>query len=118
LSLADICADKGYVCHDLEIPNEDEFISTEKFLDIDETEFLLNYLDYRILLNELAEIFISQGWGVELKEFVAEETIEEVIEEKVIEEKGIEESPENKAVESSSENKGFFKKIKKRITKS
>jgi hypothetical protein len=65
------------------------------------------------IFNELAEIFISQGWGVEFKEFVAEETIEEVIEEK-----GIEESPENKAVESSPEDKGFFKKIKKRITKS
>ena len=61
LSLADICADKGYVCHDLEIPNEDEFLSTEKFLDVDDTEFLLNYLDYRILLNELAEICSSMG---------------------------------------------------------
>jgi formylmethanofuran dehydrogenase subunit B len=56
LSLADICADKGYVCHDLEIPNEDEFLSTGKILDINNTEFLLNYIDYRILLNELEEI--------------------------------------------------------------
>jgi hypothetical protein len=61
LSLADTCADKGYVCHDLEIPSEDEFLSTEKFLDIDDTEFLLNYLDYRILLNELEEICSLMG---------------------------------------------------------
>jgi hypothetical protein len=61
LSLADICADKGYVCHDLEIPNEDEFLSTEKFLDIDDTEFLLNYVDYCILLNELEETSSLMG---------------------------------------------------------
>jgi hypothetical protein len=61
LSLADICADKGYVCHDLEIPNEDEFLSTEKFLDINDTEFLLNYVDYRILRNELEEICSLMG---------------------------------------------------------
>ena len=57
------------------------------------------------IFNELAEIFILQGWGVEFKEFVVEEIKEVLIEEQVIEEKGIEESPENKAVESSSENK-------------
>ena len=61
MSLADICADKGYVCHDLEIPNEDEFLSTEKFLDIDDTEFLLNYVDYCILLNELEETSSLMG---------------------------------------------------------
>jgi len=70
------------------------------------------------IFDELALIFISQGWGVEFKEFVVEEIKEVLIEEQVIEEKGIEESPENKAVESSPEDKGFFKKIKKRITKS
>jgi hypothetical protein len=31
LSLADICNAKDYACHRLEIPNEDEFLSTEKF---------------------------------------------------------------------------------------
>ena len=56
LSLADICNAKDYACHRLEIPNEDEFLSTEKFLDVDDTAFLLNYVDYRILLNELEEI--------------------------------------------------------------
>ena len=68
------------------------------------------------IFNELALIFISQGWGVEFKEF-ADEEIKEVLIEEVIEQKGIEESPENKAVESTSEDKGFFKKIKKRITR-
>jgi len=56
------------------------------------------------IFDELASVFVLNGWGVEFEEFP--------------DEKGIEESPENKAVESSSENKGFFKKIKKRITKS
>ena len=70
------------------------------------------------IFDELALIFISEGWGVEFKELVVEEIKEVLIEEQVIEEKGIEESPENKAVESSPEDKGFFKKIKKRITKS
>jgi hypothetical protein len=56
LSLASICNAKDCVCHHLEIPNEDEFLSTEKFLDINDTAFLLNYVDYRISLDELAEI--------------------------------------------------------------
>jgi hypothetical protein len=61
LSLADICNAKDYTCHCLEIPNEDEFLSTEKFLDIDDKEFLLNYVDYCILLNELEEICSLMG---------------------------------------------------------
>lgn len=69
------------------------------------------------IFNELASIFILQGWGVEFKEFADEEIKEVLIEEEVIEQKGIEESPENKAVESTSENKGFFKKIKSKMTK-
>jgi hypothetical protein len=56
LSFADICNVKDYACHCLEMPNEDEFLSTEKFLDINDTEFLLNYVDYCILRNELEEI--------------------------------------------------------------
>ena len=56
LSLADISKGKNYVCYHLEIPNEDEFLSIEKILDIDDTEFLLSYVDYCIFLNELEEI--------------------------------------------------------------
>jgi len=63
LSLADICNAKDYACHRLEIPNADEFLSTEKFLDIDDTEFLLNYVDYCILLNELEVICRLIGIG-------------------------------------------------------
>lgn len=68
------------------------------------------------IFEELASVFLLNGWGVEFKEF-ADEEIKEVLIEEVIEQKGIEESPENKAVESTSENKGFFKKIKSKMTK-
>jgi hypothetical protein len=63
------------------------------------------------IFDELAKVFISQNWGVELKEQIKQEII---IEEKVIEnleEKALD-NLENKAIENL-ENKSIKKKGKK-----
>ena len=56
------------------------------------------------IFEELASVFVLNGWGIESEELI-------------IEEKGVEQSPENKSIKSSDENKGFFKKIKNKLTK-
>lgn len=70
------------------------------------------------IFDELAQVFIKQGWGVKFEEPKTEIIVEEPKLSEVIEEKAIEEAPENKAMEKSPENKALkakkqnFKKTK------
>lgn len=61
------------------------------------------------IFDELAQVFIKQGWGIKFEEPEAIEYI--------IEEKSIEKSPENKAIEKAPDNKSFIDKASKKIKK-
>ena len=56
------------------------------------------------IFDNLAQVFISQGWGVKVEDVIIKEpTPIEVI--KPMEEKAVEKAPENKSVEKAPENK-------------